>query len=75
MGSNDHLYSQDVDKYRSRSMSYTDPILPRSGETNTRGSRHTTAVYVATTAYEMLHPLFIFETDATNLENYKVKCS
>lgn len=56
-------------------MSYTDPILPRSGETNTRGSRHTTAVYVSTAAYEMLHPLFIFETDATNLENYKVKCS
>ena len=75
MDETDHPYSQDVNKCRSRSMSYTDPLLPRSGETNTRGSRHTTAVYVSTAAYEMLHPLFIFETNATNLENYKVKCS
>ena len=71
----DHPYSQETDKSGSRAKSYTDPNLPRPGGSTTRGSRHTTGVYATTAAYEVLPPLFIFDTDAEKVDNYKVKCS
>ena len=40
----DHPYSQETDKSRSRTKSYTDPNLPRPGGSTTRGSRHTIGV-------------------------------
>ena len=72
----DHPYSQETDKSRPRAKSYTDPNLPRPGGSTTRGSRHATRVYATTAAYEILSPpLFIFDTDAEKVDNYKVKCS
>ena len=56
-------------------MSYTDPILSRSGGRSTRRYRHTTGVDTTTVTYEVLPPLFIFDTDTEKIESYKVKCS
>eukprot|EP00588_Corethron_pennatum_P028771 CAMPEP_0194335564 /NCGR_PEP_ID=MMETSP0171-20130528/70038_1 /TAXON_ID=218684 /ORGANISM="Corethron pennatum, Strain L29A3" /LENGTH=199 /DNA_ID=CAMNT_0039098711 /DNA_START=1061 /DNA_END=1660 /DNA_ORIENTATION=+ len=60
----DHPLTNEVDAGGPRSSSYTNPDLPGPGGSSTRGNRHITGVYGTTGAYEVIPPLFIFDSKA-----------
>ena len=71
MDESDHPFTTETDRSGSRSISYGCDTDGRQGRRGTRGSRHTTGVYTFNAAGEVLPPLFIFDSTATNTENYK----
>ena len=66
-----HPLTNEVDASGPRSSSYTNPDLPRPGGSSTRGNRHITGAYGTTGAYEVIPPLFIFDSKAKQVKNQK----
>ena len=71
----DHPLSRENDNGGSRSTTFTDPNLPRCGGASTRGAHHVTAVHAVMAAYEVIPPMYIFDSKAEKSENYSQKAS
>ena len=55
-------------------LTYLQHIIQYIGtERGTRGSRHTTGIYGANAGGKVMPPLYIFDSSATNEENYQVR--
>jgi hypothetical protein len=68
-----HDLSITGDKGGSRTLTYKNPQLQRSGKTTVKPGRHVTGVYATNAAGESLPPLYIFDSGAKIEDNFRVK--
>ena len=71
----DNPFSTVHERGGTRSIRWSDPTLPKGTVQATRGSHHTTGIYGATAAGEVMPPVYCFDSGAVNEENFQVKLS